>query len=131
MRKLLGLADFAGMTAAFLCLVHCLAMPLLLAAFPLLGLAGDGEALHDALLLGAAAPALLALVPGYLRHREAAAVSLGLAGLGMFLLAAFLAAPRWGESAETAITVLGSILLLSAHLRNRRCRQGCVAKAAH
>ena len=131
MRKLVRFADFAGMAASALCLLHCLAMPLLLAAFPLLGLAGDGEALHDALLLGATVPALLALVPGYLRHREVAAASLGLAGLGMFVLAAFLVAPRWGESAETAIVILGSILLFSAHLRNRRYCKGCAAHAAH
>ena len=52
MKTLIRFADYAGMAASALCLVHCLAMPLLIAAFPLLGLGGEHHALHDALLLG-------------------------------------------------------------------------------
>ncbi len=52
MKTLIRFADYAGMAASALCLVHCLAMPLLMAAFPLLGLGEEHHALHDALLLG-------------------------------------------------------------------------------
>lgn len=127
MKTLIRFADYAGMAASALCLVHCLAMPLLLAAFPLLGLGGDHHALHDALLLGVSVPVLLALVPGYLKHRDPVAVSLGVAGLLSFLVAVFLLGPRVGEMAETAGAVLSSVLLLGAHVRNHRYCKDCVS----
>lgn len=127
MKTLIRFADYAGMAASALCLVHCLAMPLLLAAFPLLGLGGDHHALHDALLLGVSVPVLLALVPGYLKHRDPVALSLGVAGLLSFLVAVFLLGPRVGEMAETAGAVLSSVLLLGAHVRNHRYCKDCVS----
>lgn len=127
MKTLIRFADYAGMAASALCLVHCLAMPLLLAAFPLLGLGGDHHALHDALLLGVTVPVLLALVPGYLKHRDPVALSLGVAGLLSFLVAVFLLGPRVGEMAETAGAVLSSVLLLGAHVRNHRYCKDCVS----
>ncbi|MCC2958722.1 MerC family mercury resistance protein, partial [Massilia sp. IC2-477] len=97
MKQLIRFADYAGIAASALCLVHCLAMPLLLAAFPLLGLGNDHHALHDALLVGVSLPVLLALVPGYVKHRDPAALGLGLAGLSAFLVAVFVVGPRFGE----------------------------------
>ena len=128
MKKLIRFADYAGMAASMLCLVHCLAMPLLLLAFPLLGLkGGHHHGLHEALLLGVSVPVLLALVPGYLAHRDPAALLLGVAGLGAFLLAVLVVGPRFGEGFETVLAVASSVLLLGAHLRNHRyCRQ-CAA----
>lgn len=125
MKILIRFADYAGMAASALCLVHCLAMPLLIAAFPLLGLGGKHHALHDALLLGVTVPVLLALVPGYLKHRDPVALSLGLVGLGAFLLAVFVVGPQLGDMAETVAAVLSSVLLLGAHWRNHRYCKDC------
>jgi hypothetical protein len=125
MKTLIRFADYAGMAASALCLVHCLAMPLLIAAFPLLGLTGDHHAWHDALLLVVTVPVLLALVPGYLKHRDPVALSLGLVGLGAFLVAVFLVGPQFGELAETVAAVASSVLLLGAHLRNHRYCKEC------
>ncbi|SFC65484.1 MerC domain-containing protein [Massilia yuzhufengensis] len=127
MKSLIRFADYAGMAASTLCLVHCLAMPLVLAAFPLLGLGGSHHALHDMLLLAVTAPVLLALVPGYLKHRDPAAVLLGGAGLGAFLVAVFVVGPRWGEVAETVVAVVSSVLLIGAHLRNHRYCKDCAS----
>ncbi|NNG25842.1 MerC domain-containing protein [Telluria aromaticivorans] len=125
MKTLIRFADYAGMAASALCLVHCLAMPLVLAAFPLLGLGGEHHALHDALLVGVTVPVLLALVPGYLKHRDPAALLLGVAGLVVFLVAVLVLGPRIGELAETVGAVISSVLLLGAHVRNHRhCRVG-------
>lgn len=125
MKTLIRFADYAGMAASALCLVHCLAMPLLLAAFPLLGLGEEHHALHDALLLGVTVPVLLALVPGYLKHRDPVALSLGVAGLVCFLAAVFVLGPQVGEVAETVGAVVSSVLLLGAHLRNHRYCKDC------
>lgn len=125
MKSLIRFADYAGMAASALCLVHCLAMPLLIAAFPLLGLGAEHHALHDALLLGVTVPVLLALVPGYVKHRDPVALSLGVAGLAAFLVAVFVLGPQMGEFAETAGAVFSSVLLLAAHLRNHRYCKEC------
>lgn len=125
MKTLIRYADYAGMAASALCLVHCLAMPLLLAAFPLLGLGGEHHALHDALLAGVTVPVLLALVPGYLKHRDPAALLLGVAGLAVFLVAVLAVGPRWGQVAETVLAVASSVLLLGAHVRNHRHCKAC------
>lgn len=125
MKRLIRLADYAGIAASALCLVHCLGMPLLLAAFPLLGLGGEHHALHDALLVGVSLPVLLALVPGYVKHRDAVALVLGLAGLGMFLAAVFVVGPQFGQWAETVVAVVSSVLLMGAHVRNHRYCKEC------
>ena len=125
MKSLIRFADYAGMAASALCLVHCLAMPLLLAAFPLLGLGGEHHGLHDALLLGVTVPVLLALVPGWLAHRDPAPLLLGLAGLGAFLVAVLFVGPAFGQGAETGLAVLSSVLLIAAHRRNHRFCKAC------
>jgi hypothetical protein len=128
MKGLIRFADYAGMAASSLCLLHCLAMPLLLAAFPLLGLGEEHHHLHDLLLAGVTVPVLLALVPGFIAHRDRRPLMLGGAGLALFLLAVLVAGPRLGQGAETTLAVASSVLLLMAHRRNhvfcRRCPAG-------
>lgn len=126
MKALIRFGDVAGMAASALCLAHCLAMPLLLAAFPLLGLAGEHHALHDALLIGVTLPVLLALVPGYVKHRDPGALLLGAAGLAVLLVAVLVLGPRMGELAETVGAVISSVLLFSAHRRNHHHCKNCV-----
>lgn len=127
MNKLAGIANATGIAASTLCLLHCLAMPLLLLALPALGWAA-GEHTHQALIGVALAAALLSLGPGYLAHRRAPVLLLGGAGLAGLAVAVFLVGPRYGESAETALSVTGAILLCAAHLRNSVC---CGRMAAH
>ncbi|OON59652.1 hypothetical protein B0920_20385 [Massilia sp. KIM] len=135
MKRLIRLGDYAGMTASALCLVHCLATPLLMAAFPMLGLAHEHDTFHNSLLAAISIPVLLSLLPGYLRHRDRAVLALGVLGLASFLAAIFFLSPVYGEQAETAGAVLSGILLLCAHIRNRRfcarCAMPAQADAAH
>lgn len=125
MKGLIRFGDYAGMTASALCLLHCLAMPLLMAAFPMLGLAHEHDAFHNGILAAVSIPVLLSLLPGYLRHRDPAVLVLGFLGLGSFLGAVFILSPVYGEGAEAAGAVLSGVLLLSAHIRNRRFCARC------
>ena len=127
MKGLIRLGDYAGMTASALCLVHCLAMPLLMAAFPMLGLAHTHDSFHNSILAAVSIPVLLSLLPGYLRHRDGMVLALGALGLGSFLAAIFILSPVYGEMAEAAGAVLSGVLLLSAHIRNRRFCAHCAA----
>lgn len=121
--------DFAGMAASVLCLLHCIAMPLVIFAFPMLGLAHVHDHFHDTLVAAITLPVLLALVPGYLRHRDRATLLVGCAGLAAFLLAVFVVSPLFGEVAEAALAIASGVMLLYAHLRNRRHCKRCGASA--
>ena len=126
MTRLRRLGDTAGMLASTLCLLHCVALPLLAALFPILGRSGHGEVFHTAMVGIALVAALAALAPGYAAHRQASVALSGAAGLGCLALAAFVLGPRYGEAAETGLTIGGAGLLCLAHLRNRACCRRCV-----
>jgi MerC mercury resistance protein len=127
MNKLTGAADAAGIFASALCLLHCLAMPLVLAALPAMGWAGHDHA-HEVLIGVALAAALLSLGPGYLAHRRRAVPLLGGAGLACLAAALFVVGPRYGHGAEALASIAGALLLLAAHLRNRVCCRHCAAR---
>lgn len=111
------LLDHGAMTLSALCLVHCLALPVLLAAAPVLA-AGvpDAPWVHPA-ILGLAAPlALVALGRGWRRHHDARPPLLGAVGVALLTGGVFVAT----ASGETALTVGGALLLAAAHLLNWR-----------
>ncbi|WP_369941239.1 MerC domain-containing protein [Xanthomonas medicagonis] len=116
--------DASAMVLSGLCLLHCLALPLLAAALPLFGVWAQAEWVHVLFVAIAMPLAGLALWRGH--RRDALPWPLWtLAALGLLgLLAGAFGIPD--ESSETAMTVSGSLALASAHLWNwRRHRQRC------
>lgn len=101
--------DFYAGGLATLCLLHCLALPVLIAALPLSLALVDSHWLHQVIVV-LAAPATLWVVargqPGPLFTWVA------LSGLVLLVVAAFV---EPAEPYEEPLTVLGSILLASAH----------------
>lgn len=114
-----GWLDSLAVGASTACLIHCLALPLLIALLPALaGVLDVGEGFHRA-LFGLAVPvSSIALLVGHKRHGQITPAAGGLTGLA--LLASGLLAGQ--AAAETALTVSGSLLLASAHLMNWRLR---------
>lgn len=109
--------DMAAIGLSGLCIIHCLALPLAAASLPLLGVWADAEWAHW-LFVGLAAPvSLIALARPSRRGLHLAPLALALLGLSG-LLAGVLGWPA--ETAETGVTVAGSLLLAAAHLLNRR-----------
>ncbi len=105
--------DGVGVAASCLCLIHCLAFPLLIAALPALAtVVGKGEAFHFAILGVAIPSSLFALWVGRGRHRSPLPLTIGLIGLTLLSLAVL------GQVPEIAGTVAGSILLVTAHIAN-------------
>lgn len=117
-----SVVDLAGMLVSTLCLLHCLAFPLLVAVLPALG---GGEDMHPSLFGAAALAALTAFAPGYLAHGRLLVPLLGAAGLVLLATAIFFVGPTYGEVAETWCSVAGAGLLGAAHLRNRVCCRDC------
>ncbi|WP_338764271.1 MerC domain-containing protein [Massilia sp. METH4] len=127
MNKLSSAADATGIFASALCMIHCLAMPVLLAVLPAMSWAEDDH-LHEVLIGVALVAALLSLGPGYLVHRRGTVPLLGGAGLACLAVAMFIVEPRYGHGAEAVVSVAGALLLLGAHVRNRICCRHCAAR---
>ncbi|WP_343519588.1 MerC domain-containing protein [Sphingomonas sp.] len=126
MRAMIGKwFDGFAVGASALCLIHCLGLPLLIAALPAIANRVDpGEGFHLAVLLFAIPTSAFALIEGWRRHRGLAPLFVG--GAGLTLMAAGLAFENW-VAVETGVTVVGSLLLAGAHLANwrRRARARC------
>lgn len=109
-----------GMGASLLCLIHCLALPLVFAALPALSsLLAIPETFHLWVLAAAIPSSGLALLSG--RSQHGAGYPLGTGVLGLALLATAVLA--FGSSGlEMPITVAGSLSLAFAHVSNWRLR---------
>lgn len=111
------LVDGIAVSASLLCLAHCLALPLLAASLPALGVLATNSVVVHALLLMLAVPlGVWALARG--RHRAGWwPLALGVAGFTL-MGTALLSAPlgeRW-------LTVAGVSLVAIAHWGNWRAR---------
>lgn len=106
-------SDRAATALSALCIVHCLALPLLASALPIVSVVADAEWLHwlfagFAILISSSVPFrdVTARTPSFVVP----------AGLGIAFLIAGLFADEIGSS-ETVLTVIGGVLLAFAHVR--------------
>lgn len=115
--------DRAAMAGSALCMVHCLALPLLLAAVPAISaFVAVPESFHRWVLLFAAPAAAIALLGGYARHAAPWPLAVGAVGLGFMALGAFAALDG---RVEIAMTIIGGVLVALAHVANLRLRHNC------
>lgn len=120
-------ADLLGITLSLTCLVHCLALPLLILLAPALGTwIAMPEWVHEAILMLALPAATFAMKDGWRRHGRALPAMLAAAGVG-FLAAGLAAHEGWlalpdPESTDRLLTSLGAVALVTAHLLNWRWR---------
>lgn len=111
-------ADLSAAALSGLCLLHCLALPLLASLLPVLGAWSQAEWVHGVFVLLALPLSLLAL--GRAHARRALPLKMwALAALGLAALAA--GALGWPDARwETPITVGGSLMLVATHAWNLR-----------
>ncbi|MEM1052107.1 MAG: MerC domain-containing protein [Pseudomonadota bacterium] len=106
-------SDRAATALSALCILHCLALPLVASALPFLSIVAEAEWVHW--LFAGLAIIISASVP----VRDIAARKLGFlapAGLGIAFLLAGLFAENFGAD-ETVLTVIGGLLVAFAHIR--------------
>lgn len=96
-----------------LCLLHCLALPLLVTLMPLAVQAAESELTHRILAVAAVPLSLRVIWKTLSEEGNLLFVGAALTGLGLLLLAAFVEAV---SAYEERITVVGGALLCSAHL---------------
>ncbi len=110
----------AAVSASLLCLVHCLALPFLLAALPALAtIVPVSESFHLWVLAFAVPASAIALLSGMTRHGTTWLLVPGAIGLALLASGAIpFGTTRW----ETPLTIIGSLTLAGTHLLNWRRR---------
>ena len=124
MKQLQAIADKTAISISFICTFHCLAMPFVVVLLPTLAAINlEDEAFHLWMVIAVIPTSLLALSMGCKKHRDYRVLLLGIIGLSLLIIAAFLGHDLLGESAETAVTVLGASIIAAGHLLNHRLCQ--------
>lgn len=117
-----NLLDSIAITVSFACLVHCLALPVLVALLPVWSAWLDvPEAFHVWVLAFAAPFSLTVLIRAAKGRARFVPLWMGVAGLAIMTLGLIVR-----EAFEPPVTSLGAGLLAWAHIRNWRERARCV-----
>lgn len=104
------------------CIVHCLALPVLVTLFPIVQGSLLEEQYFHLIMLGLILPtSLIALMVGCRKHKDPVTVALGAAGLVTLTVTALIGHEIFGVLGERIVTTIGGLILASAHIQNYRC----------
>lgn len=119
------LLDRFGVCASTVCLIHCLATPLVILFFP--GVKGIfNEEAHEVFAVIVVTSIALAVYPHCKRHGHKDIIALAFAGVA-FILSAIFFEDSMHLAFHYGLTTLGSVLLILAHLKNIKVRHGSCA----
>ncbi len=123
--------DKMGICASTVCLIHCLATPFILILYPASDLFFiESEIVHQVLGLIVISSALFAVYPHCHRHGHKDILALAFSGAFFIILGIF--SHDLPEYMSHGFTILGSIFLISAHVKNIRVRHGkCESDHTH
>ena len=109
-----------------LCLLHCLAVPVLVSVVPVFAtFALADERFHLALVALVVPTSVIALCLGCRLHKSRRILICGFAGVFVLVVAAILGGQHLGEIGETVLTVLGASVVALAHWFNFRACRAC------
>lgn len=116
--------DRIGMTATSLCALHCLLLPILLPALPLLGLSFLADHTWEhVFLIFTAILGSVALFSGFKRyHRKLYPFYLLFIGIGIYWVK-----HDFSEALEIYFIIVGASLIVAAHFVNLRLCNSCKA----
>jgi len=113
--------DRIAITLSTICIVHCLAMPFVVALLPVVALTLGGDGHFHALMLWFVVPTS---VPGFglgVRvHGRWDCIALGAVAIAGLATTALWGHGAWDASVEVFVNVAASVLLAVAHWRNFR-----------
>ena len=114
--------DRIAITLSAICIVHCLAVPVIVALLPVIALTwGLNDAAFHTLMLWFVVPtSVLGFAFGYHAHRGAMIVLLGAVAIAVLAFGALRGHGVWTMGVETAVNISASVLLAVAHWRNFR-----------
>ncbi len=120
------LLDQLGMGLSFLCLIHCLAMPMVMLSLPILARYYLGNPfVHLALAFLIIPVGLISFYRGFIHHRSYKPLFFGI--VGMFFISFVPAMVHLGgfQWPETPLVIGGSLIMIYAHYLNRKCCSTC------
>jgi hypothetical protein len=113
--------DRVAIALSTICIVHCLAMPFVIALLPVAALTFGGDGHFHALMLWFVVPTIIiGLGLGVRVHRRYAIVALGMVAVAVLAVVALWGHAAWDPSAEIPVNVAASVALAAAHWRNFR-----------
>ena len=122
MTAVTSVLDRSAIGLSFLCVLHCLAVPLTLILMPsLAALPIADERVHLLLVLLVLPTSTVALTLGCRQHGLKHILAWGLTGIAILVLAAGLGEEFLGEYGEKILTVVGSVLVAVGHVLNFKC----------
>lgn len=121
--------DRSGITVSAICLVHCLATPLLAVLVPAFEEFHGGEDLfHRVAALLILAIGSVAFYRGYLHHRKQNLLALGASGFLVVAIGLFQSSHIEvvaGLNRQSIFMIIGSLILITAHVLNIRACDQC------
>ena len=111
--------DHAAIALSGLCLVHCLLLPFLIVALPLLSQLNEAH-FHSKMLLVVVPVSVVAFALGYRHHRNKAIIAWGIAGIAILYFGGTFAHANYGILADSLLTMAGAIILATSHYFNNR-----------
>ncbi|MGD8340780.1 MAG: MerC domain-containing protein [Gammaproteobacteria bacterium] len=120
--------DQIAIALSAICIVHCLAVPVVVAILPIAAVSfGEDQHFHALMLWLVVPTSLVGFLLGYRLHGRSGLVVLGAAGVAVLAAAATWGHTTWSETIEVTVSVAGSLLLATAHWLNfrevRRCHR--------
>lgn len=113
--------DRIAIALSTICIVHCLAMPFVIALLPLAAFAVGGDGHFHTLMLWFVVPtSVVGFGLGVRVHRRADIVALGVVAIAALAATALWGHAAWEPTLEVFVNVAASILLAAAHWRNFR-----------
>lgn len=111
--------DRTAVALSGLCLLHCLALPFVIALLPFAMELGDGH-WHAQMLLIVVPVSVVAFALGFRRHGSGQVIAPGALGLLLLIMGGTVIHARFGLAADRAFTVAGALILAVAHFQNNR-----------
>jgi hypothetical protein len=113
--------DHVAIGLSAICIVHCMAVPFVVAVLPLAAITFSGDTHFHELMLWVILPtSLLGFALGIRIHKRVRIGMLGALGLAVIVFAALWAHGAWPTWAELFVSIVGSVTLAFAHWRNFR-----------
>ncbi len=104
--------DGAAISLSGLCIIHCLALPLLAAILPIAGMWAEAEWVHKLFVVAALPLSGFAIARAFSSKGQTLFIALALTGLSLLVASAFVEALH---DYETVLTVAGALMLAAAH----------------
>ena len=125
MENIQAIADKSAIAISVLCALHCLLLPAAIVLYPTtLGFLHGDESIHFALLFVVIPISAYALIKGCKVQKSPKVLITGISGLLVLVAAVVLGHDMLGEIGEKILTVLGSIIVIIAHVQNHLICRG-------